>query len=106
VSRRWTLRSIPFFKHCMNYPGSLVPYTIRSLAEASGVKRGVIEKLLNGSQVTADVDDAVALAEAFGVAINVLFAAPASPELDSKAPSFLPAASRKLNQPSRSRHPH
>lgn len=61
-------------------PGPLVPYSVRTLAEASGVKRGVIERLLNGTQGTADVDDAIALAEALGVAINPLFAAPASPE--------------------------
>ncbi|MET9445442.1 helix-turn-helix transcriptional regulator [Streptomyces sp. NPDC006610] len=64
----------------MQYPGRLTPYSIRALAEASGVKRGVIEKLLNGTQRTADVDDAVALAEALGVSINPLFAPPASPE--------------------------
>ncbi|NUP35947.1 MAG: helix-turn-helix transcriptional regulator [Streptomyces sp.] len=79
MSRRWTLRSIPFFEHCMQNPGSLVPFSIRSLAEASGVKRGVIERLLNGTQRTVDVDDAIALAEVFGVAINPLFAPPPSP---------------------------
>jgi transcriptional regulator with XRE-family HTH domain len=63
----------------MQNPGSLVPFSIRSLAEASGVKRGVIERLLNGTQRTVDVDDAIALAEAFGVAINPLFAPPPSP---------------------------
>lgn len=61
-------------------PGSLVPYSVRSLAEASGVSAGVIDKLLAGRQRTADVDDAIALAEALGVAINPLFAPPASPD--------------------------
>lgn len=79
VSRRWTLRSIPFFKHCMANPGRCEPFSIRTLADASGVKQGVIEKLLTGRQRTADVDDAIALAEALGVAINPLFAPPSSP---------------------------
>jgi transcriptional regulator with XRE-family HTH domain len=61
-------------------PGSLVPYSVRSLAEASGVSAGVIDKLLAGRQRTADVDDAIALAEALGVAINPLFAPPSSPD--------------------------
>jgi transcriptional regulator with XRE-family HTH domain len=64
----------------MQYPGRLAPYSIRTLADASGVKRGVIEKLLNGTQRTADIDDAIALAEALGVSINPLFAPPASPD--------------------------
>lgn len=85
------MRSIPFFEHCMQNPGPLVPFTIRSLAEASGVKRGVIERLLNGTQTTADVDDAIALVETLGVSINPLFAPPSSP---------------KPNQTSRSQHPH
>jgi transcriptional regulator with XRE-family HTH domain len=63
----------------MKNPGTGVPYSLDTLAEASGCGRGLIEKLANGSQKTADIDDAIALAEALGVAINVLFAAPATP---------------------------
>lgn len=91
MSRRWTLRSIPFLEHCMQYSGPQTRFTIRSLAEASGVSRGVVEKLLNGTQATADIDDAIALAETLGVSINPLFAPPSSP---------------KLNRPSRAQHPH
>lgn len=80
MSRRWSLRSIPFFKHCMAHPGRCEPYSVRSLAEASGVSRGVIDKLLTGRQREADVLDATALAEALGVSINPLFAPPSSPE--------------------------
>ena len=79
MSRRWTLRSIPFFRHCMLNPGRCESFSVRTLAEASGVSAGVIEKLLTGRQRTADVDDAIALAEALGVAINPLFAPPSSP---------------------------
>ena len=79
MSRRWTLRSIPFFRHCMLNPGRCESFSVRTLAEASGVSAGVIEKLLTGRQRTADVVDAIALAEALGVAINPLFAPPSSP---------------------------
>jgi transcriptional regulator with XRE-family HTH domain len=61
-------------------PGRCESFSVRSLAEASGVSAGVIDKLLTGRQRTADVDDAIALAEALGVAINPLFAPPSSPE--------------------------
>ncbi|WP_409351092.1 helix-turn-helix domain-containing protein [Streptomyces leeuwenhoekii] len=64
----------------MAHPGRCEPFSIRALADASGVKQGVIEKLLTGRQRTADVDDAIALAEALGVAINPLFAPPPSPD--------------------------
>ena len=50
------------------------------MADASGVSRGVIGKLLTGKQRTADIDDAIALAEALGVSVNPLFAPPSSPE--------------------------
>ncbi|WP_434744797.1 helix-turn-helix domain-containing protein [Streptomyces sp. A-14] len=63
----------------MAHPGRGEPYSVRSLAEASGVGQGVVEKLLTGRQRTADVDDAIAIAEALGVAINPLFAPPSSP---------------------------
>ncbi|MFI9244215.1 helix-turn-helix domain-containing protein [Streptomyces sp. NPDC053086] len=63
-------------------PGRGESFSVRSLAEASGVGQGVIDKLLAGRQRTADVLDAIALAEALGVAINVLFAAPVSPNLN------------------------
>lgn len=63
----------------MKNPGTGVPYSLDSLAKASGCGRGLIEKLANGSQKTADVDDALALAEAVGVTILTLFAPPATP---------------------------
>lgn len=80
-SRRWTLRSIPVFKHYMDFPGRGKPYSVRTLAAESGVGKGVIEKLLADRQATADVDDATALAEAVGSAIFPLFAPPSSPDL-------------------------
>lgn len=65
----------------MEYPGRGKPFSIRSLAEESGVSQGVIDKLLTGRQPTADVDDATALSEAVGSAIFPLFAPPSSPQL-------------------------
>ncbi|MFA0844416.1 hypothetical protein [Streptomyces rochei] len=63
----------------MKNPGRGVPYGYDTLAEAAGCGSGLIEKLARGSQKTADVDDATAIAENLGVAILVLFAPPATP---------------------------
>jgi hypothetical protein len=64
----------------MQFPGRGQSFSVRTLAEASGVSAGVIEKLITGKQDTADVDDATALAETVGSAIFPLFAPPSSPE--------------------------
>ena len=80
MSRRWTLRSISVLKHHMAHPGRVEPFSVRTLAKESGVGQGVVEKLLTGRQLTADINDAIALAETLGVAINPLFAPPSSPE--------------------------
>jgi transcriptional regulator with XRE-family HTH domain len=64
----------------MQFPGRGRPFSVRTLAEESGVDRGVIGKLLTGEQDNVDVDDATALAEAVGSAIFPLFAPPSSPE--------------------------
>jgi transcriptional regulator with XRE-family HTH domain len=64
----------------MQFPGRGRPYSVRTLADESGVSRGVIDKLLTGKQDDADVDDATALAEAVGSAIFPLFAPPSSPK--------------------------
>jgi transcriptional regulator with XRE-family HTH domain len=69
-------------------PGRCESFSVRSLAEASGVSAGVIDKLLAGRQRTADIDDAIALAEALGVAINPLFAPPSSPEPNRTSRTF------------------
>lgn len=66
----------------MEFPGRGQPYSIRDLAEESGVSKGVIEGLLAGRQDNADVEDATALAEAVGSAIFPLFAPPSSPDLN------------------------
>jgi hypothetical protein len=64
----------------MQYPGRGQAFSVRTLAEASGVSAGVIDKLITGKQDNADVDDATALAEAVGSAIFPLFAPPSSPD--------------------------
>lgn len=81
-NRRWTLRSIPVFKHYMQFPGRGQSFSVRTLAEASGVSSALIGKLLTGEQGNVDVDDATALSEAVGSAIFPLFAPPASPKLN------------------------
>lgn len=92
ASRRWTLRSIEIFKHYMDFPGRGKPYSVRTLAEDSGVSQGVIEKLLTGRQPTADVEDATALSETVGSAILPLFAPPASPEPNRTSRTPTPAS--------------
>ncbi|MET9813218.1 hypothetical protein [Streptomyces sp. NPDC006355] len=69
----------------MKNPGRGAPYGYDSLAEAAGCGRGLIEKLATGKQKTADVADAHSLVEALGVAVLVLFAPSASPELDDSS---------------------
>jgi transcriptional regulator with XRE-family HTH domain len=76
----------------MDFPGRGKPYSVRTLAEESGVSQGVIEKLLTGRQPTADVDDATALSEAVGSAIFPLFAPPSSPNLNRTSRTPTPAS--------------
>ena len=90
MSRRYTLKSAHFFQWVMKNPGRGTPYGYDSLAEASGCGSGLIEKLATGRQKTADMEDAHSLVEALGVALLVLFAPPASPELDDASPASTP----------------
>ncbi|MFF7308104.1 helix-turn-helix domain-containing protein [Streptomyces sp. NPDC008137] len=64
----------------MKSPGRGVPYTVRSLAEASGVSRSQVGHLVSGKRRSLDVNEAHAVAEALGVAVLVLFMPPSSPE--------------------------
>lgn len=77
---RYRLRDLDTFKKIMEAPGRGVPYTVRDLAEASGVSRSQIGRLLTGDLSNLDVNDAHAIAEALGVAVLVLFMPPASPK--------------------------
>ncbi|MEH0417907.1 hypothetical protein [Streptomyces sp. B21-083] len=74
----------------MKHPGRGTPFGYDSLAEASGCGRGLIEKLATGRQDSADIADAHSLVEALGVALLVLFAPKASPELDDSSPETPP----------------
>ena len=80
MSVRYVLRDLETFKKIMEAPGRGVPYTVRSLAEASGVSRSQVHRVLTGELDNLDVNDAHAIAEAFGVAVLVLFMPPASPK--------------------------
>lgn len=77
---RYTLRDLTTFQKIMKAPGRGVPYTVRELAEASGVARSQIGRLLTGELTHLDVNDAHAVAEALGVAVLVLFMPPVSPK--------------------------
>ncbi|MFF4536611.1 hypothetical protein [Streptomyces aureus] len=90
MSRRYTLKSAEVFRYAMKNPGRGAPYGYDSLAEASGCGRGLIEKLATGKQKSADVNDAHALVEAFGVALLFLFAPRPSPNLDDTSPANPP----------------
>jgi transcriptional regulator with XRE-family HTH domain len=76
---RYALRDLETFKKIMDCPGRGKPYTVRDLAEASGVSRSQIGRLLTGDLDNLDVNDAHAIAEALGVAVLVLFMPPVSP---------------------------
>jgi transcriptional regulator with XRE-family HTH domain len=76
---RYALRDLETFKKIMECPGRGVPYTVRDLADATGVSRSQIGRLLTGDLNNLDVNDAHAVAEALGVAVLVLFVPPMSP---------------------------
>jgi transcriptional regulator with XRE-family HTH domain len=77
---RYVLRDLDTFKKIMKSPGRGVPYTVRTLAEASGVSRSQVGHLVSGERRSLDVNEAHAVAEALGVAVLVLFMPPSSPE--------------------------
>ena len=77
---RYRLRDLETFKKIMESPGRGVPYTVRDLADASGVSRSQIGRLLTGELDNLDVNDAHSVTEALGVAVLVLFMPPASPK--------------------------
>ena len=80
MSVRYILRDLATFKTIMESPGRGVPYTVRDLAEASGVSRSQIGRLLTGDLDNLDVNDAHSVSEALGVAVLVLFMPPSSPK--------------------------
>lgn len=80
MSVRYTLRRLGLLKEIMEAPGRGAPYTVRELADASGVSRSQIGRLLTGDLTHLDVNDAHSVSEALGVAVLVLFMPPASPK--------------------------
>lgn len=77
---RYALRDLETFKKIMECPGRGVPYSVRDLADATGVSRSQVGRLLTGELTHLDVNDAHSVSEAFGVAVLVLFVPPASPK--------------------------
>ena len=80
MSVRYQLRDLDTFKRIMEHPGRGVPYTVRDLADASGVSRSQIGRLLTRDLTHLDVNDAHSVSEALGVAVLVLFMPPSSPK--------------------------
>ncbi|WP_406425065.1 helix-turn-helix domain-containing protein [Streptomyces sp. NBC_00842] len=72
----------------MEHPGRGAPYSIRALAEASGVPASTIGHLVSGRKNACDMGQAHALAEALGVGVLVLFAPPPSPEANEPTPGM------------------
>lgn len=77
---RYSLRDPDLLRKIMETPGRGKPYTVRTLAEATGVSRSQVGRLVVGDRPSLEVTEAHAVAEALGVAILVLFAPPASPK--------------------------
>jgi transcriptional regulator with XRE-family HTH domain len=90
MSVRYTLRDLDTFRKIMKSPGRGVPYTVRTLAEASGVSRSQVGHLVSGERRTLEVTEAHAVAEALGVAVLVLFMPPSSPEQGHIDPGITP----------------
>lgn len=76
---RYRLRDLETFKKIMESPGRGTPYTVRDLAEVSGVSRSQVGRLLTRDLDNLGVNDAHAISEALGVAVLVLFMPPVSP---------------------------
>lgn len=77
---RYTLRDLDYFKKTMEHPGRGAPFSVRDLADASGVSRSQIGRILTGELDNLDVIEAHAISEALGVAVLVLFMPPPSPK--------------------------
>jgi transcriptional regulator with XRE-family HTH domain len=90
MSVRYILRDLDTFRKIMKSPGRGVPYTVRSLAEASGVSRSQVGHLVSGERRSLEVNEAHAVAEALGVAVLVLFMPPSSPEQGHIDPGITP----------------
>lgn len=87
---RYNLRSREVLKWIMEHPGRGAPYSVRTLADATGISRTQIGNLLSGKKLDLEVEDAHRVAEALGVAILVLFAPPASPQVDDPSTNRSP----------------
>lgn len=85
MSRRYALRDRNVLRWVMDHPGRGAPYSVRTLADASGCSAGLIGGLLSGRQKTASPDDAHDLSEALGLAVLVLFAPSPSPYGDESS---------------------
>lgn len=77
---RYTLRDLGTLKKIMEHPGRGAPYSIRTLAEATGISRSQVGRLASGELPDLPVNEAHQMSEALGVAVLVLFVPPTSPK--------------------------
>ncbi|MFE2046622.1 hypothetical protein ACFXAZ_38070 [Streptomyces sp. NPDC059477] len=77
---RYDLRDPEMLRRIMATPGRGVPFTVRTLASATGLGAGLIGHLLSGRSLSCDMEAAHQIAEALGVAVLVLFVPPTSPD--------------------------
>lgn len=83
---RYELRDLDYFKKTMEHPGRGQSYTVRGLAEATGISRTQIGRLVKGHQPDLGVNEAHRVAGALGVGVLVLFIPPPSPNGDAATP--------------------
>lgn len=72
-------------RHCMEHPARVEPFTVRGLAEHIGRSPAMIGHLRSGERASLSLDDAIAVANAFGVHPNVLFTPPLSTNPDDRS---------------------
>lgn len=80
MSVRYRLIDLATLLRVMEHPGRGAPYSVRSLAEASGISRSQVGRLVSGELPDLPVLEAHRISEALGVAVLVLFMPPSSPD--------------------------
>ena len=76
---RYVLRDLARCEKVMAHPGRGAPFSVRTLAEASGVSRSQVGRLVSGELPDLPVHEVHRISEALGVAVLVLFMPPSSP---------------------------
>lgn len=85
MALRYILRDREILRWIMDHPGRGVPYSIRTLSDATGVSRSQLGHLLRGDRDSLTANEAHDVTEALGVAVLILFAPPPSPWQDESS---------------------